>query len=197
MEHSCVRGWKLIWLVSHSSQQFQLNTLQSNCIVLLSSFGCSLYFNPRRRIGKMFVSPWSDNRTAVISGFIPAACPVVTLKRDSVLWHTTGKSHFLPVSRLFPSLLFLLSHDGSGWRTETGAKMSGALMGAEGWRAEACRGVRRWSSVWCDSGEFWIKEGSNAEEDCWKSAKLPLNTHTGNKAMEQSSCSFRFKWWWW
>lgn len=146
MERSCVRGWKLIWLVSRSSQQFQLNTLQSNCIALLSSFGCSLYFDPCRRIGKMFVS-WSDNRTPVLSSFIPATCPVVTLKRDSVLWHTAGKSHFLPVSRLFPPSLLLLSHDGSDWRTETEAKTSGALMGAEGWRAEACgeRVMRFWT----------------------------------------------------
>lgn len=76
----------------------------------------------------------------MLSGLFPAACPVVTSESDFVLRRTARKSFFLPATCLFPLLRFLLSHDTRAAPTErqTGAKTSGALMGAEGWRAEAC-----------------------------------------------------------
>lgn len=88
-----------------------LNSLQSNCQTLLRSSGCFLCFDPGKRIFKMFVFCWSDSRTVMLSGFIPAACPVVTLENDFVLRRTGGKSYFLPVTCLFPLSRFLLSHD--------------------------------------------------------------------------------------
>lgn len=63
------------------------------------------------------------------------------------------KIEFHPVTCLFPLWRILLSHE-----TEAGAKISGALMGAEGCRAERVEMM----SVWWDSGQLRMKEGSNA-----------------------------------
>lgn len=54
----------------------------------------------------------------MLSGFIPAACPVVTSENDSVLQRVAGKSYFLSLTCLFPLSRFFLSPDTRAAPTE-------------------------------------------------------------------------------
>lgn len=93
----------------------------------------------------MFVFSWSDSRTVMLSGFIPAACPVVTLENDSVLRRAAGKSYFLWLTCLFPLLRFFLSPD----------------------TRERQRRQQRWSALWWELTGGERRRGEMIERVMW------------------------------
>lgn len=170
-------GWKFIWL-------FKLNPLQSNCCALLRYFGCSLQKN-------CFV-----------------VCLLLIWQQDSDARKLYSRhlscchfgQWFCPLTRsrkiVFPpreSALSSLALPPESWRLQLkdrdGSKDEWSVDGS--WRVES-GGGRRWLSVWCDSEQFRIKEGSDAKEDFWKLALKVIEQNVCFWIMSLSYCEKTF-----